>query len=176
MSQGVPSLQVANRRRAMSYAMQFGRGLDDDLADRFVGMYVNDFTCDYGDEGRQAVGELLRRAEAIGAYEQPVVADHLQRDPLAGGGQRDRAVRLVLGELEGGELLHHRARRGRRDTLAAGQSGHRRGPALGLELVDLLEVVLDRIGEGNLRHVLQCKAPTRRHRPSGRAGLARASV
>src|SRR5207237_2270740 len=50
---------LANRRRAMSYAMQFGRGLDDDLADRFVGMYVNDFTCDYGDEGRQAVHELL---------------------------------------------------------------------------------------------------------------------
>src|SRR5207302_2359012 len=62
---------LANRRRALSYAMQFGRGLDDDLADRFVGMYVNDCTSDYGDERRQAVGELLRRAEAIGAYEQP---------------------------------------------------------------------------------------------------------
>ena len=66
---------LKNRRRAMSYAMQFGRGLDDELADRFVGMYVNDFTCDYGDEGRQAVRELLRRAEAIGAYEQPVRLD-----------------------------------------------------------------------------------------------------
>ena len=66
---------LANRRRAMSYAKQFGRGLDDDLADRFVGMYVNDFTCDYGDEGRQAVRELLRRAEAIGAYNEPVRVD-----------------------------------------------------------------------------------------------------
>src|SRR5436853_1779110 len=66
---------LANRRRAMSYAMQFGRGLDDELADRFVGMYVNDFTCDYGEEGRQAVQELLRRAEAIGAYEAPVRVD-----------------------------------------------------------------------------------------------------
>ena len=63
---------LANRRRALSYAMQFGRGLDDDLADRFVGMYVNDLTCDYGDEGREAVQELLSRAEAIGAYDQPV--------------------------------------------------------------------------------------------------------
>ena len=63
---------LANRRRAMSYAKQFGRGLDDELADRFVGMYVNDFTCDYGDEGRQAVQELLRRAEAIGAFAEPV--------------------------------------------------------------------------------------------------------
>jgi predicted solute-binding protein len=35
-------------------------------------MYVNDLTCDYGDEGRQAVAELLRRAEATGVYEEPV--------------------------------------------------------------------------------------------------------
>ena len=61
-----------NREEAMEYAMQFGRGLDTELADRFVGMYVNELTCDYGDEGRQAVRELLRRAEALGAYDQPV--------------------------------------------------------------------------------------------------------
>jgi hypothetical protein len=35
-------------------------------------MYVNELTCDYGDEGRQAVRELLRRAEALGAYDEPV--------------------------------------------------------------------------------------------------------
>jgi len=35
-------------------------------------MYVNELTQDYGDEGRQAVRELLARAEAVGAYEQPV--------------------------------------------------------------------------------------------------------
>jgi 1,4-dihydroxy-6-naphthoate synthase len=61
-----------NREEAMEYALQFGRGLDSDLADRFVGMYVNELTCDYGEEGRQAVRELLQRAEALGAYEQPV--------------------------------------------------------------------------------------------------------
>jgi 5,8-dihydroxy-2-naphthoate synthase len=61
-----------NREEAMEYALQFGRGLDSELADRFVGMYVNELTCDYGDEGRQAVRELLRRAEALGAYDQPV--------------------------------------------------------------------------------------------------------
>ena len=38
-------------------------------------MYVNDLTCDYGDEGRNAVAELLRRAEETGAYEQPVQID-----------------------------------------------------------------------------------------------------
>jgi 1,4-dihydroxy-6-naphthoate synthase len=61
-----------NREEAMEHALQFGRGLDAELADRFVGMYVNELTCDYGEEGRQAVRELLRRAEELGAYEQPV--------------------------------------------------------------------------------------------------------
>jgi 1,4-dihydroxy-6-naphthoate synthase len=63
---------LAHRREAMKYAMRFGRGLDDRLADRFVGMYVNELTCDYGDEGREAVRELLRRGEAIGTYREPV--------------------------------------------------------------------------------------------------------
>ena len=63
---------LENRREAMRYAMRYGRGLDLQLADRFVGMYVNDLTCDYGDEGRAAVAELLRRAEAIGAFSAPV--------------------------------------------------------------------------------------------------------
>jgi len=61
-----------NREEAMEHALRFGRGLDTELADRFVGMYVNELTCDYGEEGRQAVRELLGRAEALGAYEQPV--------------------------------------------------------------------------------------------------------
>jgi 5,8-dihydroxy-2-naphthoate synthase len=61
-----------NREPALEYALQFGRGLDDELADRFVGMYVNELTEDYGEEGRRAVHELLRRGEEIGAFEQPV--------------------------------------------------------------------------------------------------------
>src|SRR3954453_14197144 len=61
-----------NRAEAMEYAMQFGRGLDTELADRLVGMYVKGVTCDYGDEGRQAVRELLQRAEALGTYDRPV--------------------------------------------------------------------------------------------------------
>jgi 1,4-dihydroxy-6-naphthoate synthase len=65
-------LGLANREEAMQYALRFGRGLDTELADRFVGMYVNELTCDYGDEGRQAVHELLARAEAAGAYDEPV--------------------------------------------------------------------------------------------------------
>jgi 1,4-dihydroxy-6-naphthoate synthase len=61
-----------NRDEAMAYALRFGRGLDGALADRFVGMYVNELTCDYGEEGRQAVRELLARAERLGVYERPV--------------------------------------------------------------------------------------------------------
>lgn len=64
-----------NRGEAMAYAMEFSRGLEPHLADRFVGMYVNDLTCDYGEEGRRAVAELLQRAEAMGAYETPVVVE-----------------------------------------------------------------------------------------------------
>jgi len=61
-----------NRDEAIAYALGFARDLSPDDADRFIEMYVNELTCDYGDEGRQAVEELLRRAEATGAYERPV--------------------------------------------------------------------------------------------------------
>ena len=66
---------LANRREAMQYALQFGRGLDSELGDRFVGMYVNELTQDYGEEGREAVRELMRRGEAIGAFDRPVNVD-----------------------------------------------------------------------------------------------------
>ena len=64
-----------NRADALEYALQFGRGIDAAVADRFIEMYVNDLTEDYGDEGRMAVSELLRRGEAIGAFPQPVTID-----------------------------------------------------------------------------------------------------
>ena len=63
---------LENRDEAMRYALGFGRGLDSELADRFVGMYVNELTCDYGEEGREAVRELLRRGDELGAFPQPV--------------------------------------------------------------------------------------------------------
>ena len=68
---------LENRREAMRYAMRFGRGIDTDTADRFVGMYVNELTCDYGDEGRKAVEELLRRGDAIGAFPDAVRLDYV---------------------------------------------------------------------------------------------------
>jgi len=69
------SAGLANRAEAMRYALKFGRGLDLELGDRFVGMYVNELTQDYGAEGREAVRELMRRGEAIGAFESPVHVD-----------------------------------------------------------------------------------------------------
>ncbi|MCL4288980.1 MAG: ABC transporter substrate-binding protein [Thermoleophilia bacterium] len=63
---------LEHREEALEYALEFGRGLDPALADRFVGMYVNELTQDYGDEGRAAVTELLRRGEEIGAFPGPV--------------------------------------------------------------------------------------------------------
>jgi 1,4-dihydroxy-6-naphthoate synthase len=63
---------LANRDEATAYALGFARDLDTETAGRFIDMYVNELTCDYGDEGRHAVEELLRRAEETGAYEHPV--------------------------------------------------------------------------------------------------------
>ncbi len=53
---------LAHREEALDYAMEYGRGLDRDKADRFVGMYVNDLTVSYGERGRQAVEFFLKRA------------------------------------------------------------------------------------------------------------------
>ena len=63
------------RREALVYARRFGRDLDAETVDRFVGMYVNDLTCDLGDEGRQAIGELYARADEMGIYPAPVRAE-----------------------------------------------------------------------------------------------------
>jgi len=61
-----------NRAEALAYARRWARGMPEELTDRFVGMYVNELTCDYGEEGREAVRELLRRGEAAGAFAAPV--------------------------------------------------------------------------------------------------------
>ena len=55
-----------HRREALDYALGFGRGLDPAKADEFVGMYVNDWTLDFGPRGRQAVAELLARGYGSG--------------------------------------------------------------------------------------------------------------
>jgi 1,4-dihydroxy-6-naphthoate synthase len=63
---------LAHRDEGVRYAMQFGRGLDRQRTDRFVGMYVNDLTLDYGERGREAVRRLLGDAAAAGLVPQHV--------------------------------------------------------------------------------------------------------
>jgi 1,4-dihydroxy-6-naphthoate synthase len=57
---------LEHRQPALEYALQFGRGLDHSKADQFVGMYVNDWTLDFGPRGREAVRMLLARGHAAG--------------------------------------------------------------------------------------------------------------
>jgi 1,4-dihydroxy-6-naphthoate synthase len=57
---------LAHRGAALSHASQYSRGLSDDRTDRFVGMYVNEWTVDYGPVGRRAVQALLDRAADLG--------------------------------------------------------------------------------------------------------------
>ncbi|HEY5440682.1 MAG TPA: MqnA/MqnD/SBP family protein [Gemmatimonadaceae bacterium] len=61
-----------NRVSALDHAMQFARGLDRAKADAFVGMYVNDWTLDYGARGREAVRLFLERGVALGLVTKPV--------------------------------------------------------------------------------------------------------
>jgi 1,4-dihydroxy-6-naphthoate synthase len=55
-----------HRAQAVEYALRFGRDLNRDLADRFVGMYVNDWTLDYGPRGREAISRLLGEGARAG--------------------------------------------------------------------------------------------------------------
>ena len=71
------SIQYAleHREEALAYAMQFARDLDPQLADKFVGMYVNERTLDYGPDGREAVRRLLDMGHKAGIIPHPAKAD-----------------------------------------------------------------------------------------------------
>jgi 1,4-dihydroxy-6-naphthoate synthase len=71
------SIQYAldHREEALNHAMQFARDLDTKTADRFVGMYVNERTLDYGAEGRQAVQQLFDRAYEAKIIPKPIRAE-----------------------------------------------------------------------------------------------------
>jgi 1,4-dihydroxy-6-naphthoate synthase len=53
---------LEHRRAGVAHAMPLARGMDEELADEFIGMYVNDYTLDYGETGRAAIREFLERA------------------------------------------------------------------------------------------------------------------
>lgn len=67
-----------HRDEALEYALRFGRGLDRQKADRFVGMYVNDWTLDFGPRGRGAVSELLARGHAAGVIPRPITPEFVE--------------------------------------------------------------------------------------------------
>lgn len=66
------SYGLEHRAEALQYALQYGRDLDRAKADRFVGMYVNDWTLDFGPRGREAVRRLLAEGHASGVIPQRV--------------------------------------------------------------------------------------------------------
>jgi 1,4-dihydroxy-6-naphthoate synthase len=63
---------LSHREAALDHAMQYARGLDRSKADTFVGMYVNDWTLDYGDRGREAIRLFLERGVKAGIIPKPV--------------------------------------------------------------------------------------------------------
>lgn len=73
------SYALEHREAAVEYALQFARDMDPVLADKFIGMYVNQWTLDYGEEGRRAVRELLSRGVAAGLVAPSFKAEFLSQ-------------------------------------------------------------------------------------------------
>src|SRR2546427_10472625 len=71
---------LAHRAEALAHAKRYSRGLDDARTDRFVGMYVNAYTVDYGETGRRAVAELLSQAYAAKLIPAPVALAFVAAD------------------------------------------------------------------------------------------------
>jgi len=67
-----------NREDALEYAMQFARDMDPALADRFVAMWVNELTLDYGERGREAVSRLLKEGHERGIIQHQVEVEFVQ--------------------------------------------------------------------------------------------------
>ena len=67
-----------HRQDALQYALQYARDMDPALADRFVGMYVNEWTLDYGPRGREAVRRLLEEGHKAGVIPSPVAVEFVE--------------------------------------------------------------------------------------------------
>jgi 1,4-dihydroxy-6-naphthoate synthase len=68
---------LEHREDALKYAMQFARDMETDVADKFVGMYVNKWTLGYGQPGKKAVQELIQRGTRAGLLPGPPVVEFL---------------------------------------------------------------------------------------------------
>ena len=69
---------LAHRDAALEYALRYARDMDKGLADRFVGMYVNDWTLDYGPRGREAVRRLLDEGHRAGVIPNPTNVEFVE--------------------------------------------------------------------------------------------------
>ena len=69
---------LAHRDEALAYALRYARDMDVSLADRFVGMYVNEWTLDYGPRGRLAVQRLLEEGHKAGVLPAPVAVEFVE--------------------------------------------------------------------------------------------------
>jgi 1,4-dihydroxy-6-naphthoate synthase len=72
------SYGLEHREEALNYAMQFAREMDAELADKFVGMYVNKWTLGYGEKGKKAVRGLIERGTAAGLLPGPPTVEFLE--------------------------------------------------------------------------------------------------
>jgi 1,4-dihydroxy-6-naphthoate synthase len=72
------SYGLEHREEALNYAMQFAREMDAELADKFVGMYVNKWTLGYGEKGKEAVRGLIERGTAAGLLPGPPTVEFLE--------------------------------------------------------------------------------------------------
>ncbi len=72
------SYGLEHREEALNYAMQFAREMDTELADKFVGMYVNKWTLGYGEKGKKAVRELIEQGTAAGLLPGPATVEFLE--------------------------------------------------------------------------------------------------
>lgn len=68
---------LEHRAEALEYALTFARDMDPKLADKFVGMYVNEFTVDYGETGRKALTKLFEMAYEKGIIKEPVTLEFI---------------------------------------------------------------------------------------------------
>jgi 1,4-dihydroxy-6-naphthoate synthase len=66
---------LEHRANALNHAMRYARGLERSDADTFVGMYVNDWTLDYGVRGREAIRQFLNRGVESGVIPKPVIVE-----------------------------------------------------------------------------------------------------
>src|SRR5438045_494932 len=66
---------LTNRAEAVTHSMAYARDLDSGLTDKFIGMYVNNYTCDYGKRGRAGVRRFLAEAHRAGHIEKPLAVE-----------------------------------------------------------------------------------------------------